>query len=92
MSLVRIAPIMVAPPQPMPLKALATMKLSKLGASAHQARDTVKMKAQAMKSGFRPTASEKRPSSGWIVVDVRRKDVESQVAELDALKWDVMAG
>ena len=91
-SLVRMAPSVVAPPQPMPLRALAAMKLSMLCAIPHQTMETRVKAEQMMNSGLRPTASDRRPNRGWKVVEVSRNDVDSQVAELAASKWDVMTG
>lgn len=37
--------------------------------------------------GIRPMVSDRRPSSGWKAVEVRRNDVDSHEAELAAWKW-----
>lgn len=80
------------PPAPSPQSALAAIKLSILPAKAHHMVARVKTPMLATNRGFLPTASDSLPSSGWNVVDVSRKAVDSQDAELAALKCDVMTG
>lgn len=79
-----ILPRVMAPPAPTPQTALAAIKLSILCANVHQAVARVKMIRQMMKRGFRPTASDRRPSRGWVAVDVSRKAVDNHEAELAA--------
>lgn len=91
-SLVMILPSAATPPAPSPQSALAAMKLSILPAKAHPIVATVKTPRLAMNKGFLPMASDNLPSSGWNAVDVSKKAVDSQDAELAAPKCDVMTG
>ncbi|PFH61561.1 hypothetical protein XA68_16984 [Ophiocordyceps unilateralis] len=63
-----------------------------LPARAHQPVATVKTAIEARNKGLRPTASDKRPNKGWKAVDVSKKAVDNQEAELAAPKYDVMTG
>jgi hypothetical protein len=45
-----------------------------------------------MNGGRRPIVSDRRENIGWKAVEVKRKEVESHEAELDALKYEVIAG
>lgn len=85
-SLVMMLPSVMDPPAPSPQNALATMKLSMLCALAHHAVASAKTTRHPRKSGLRPTASDRRPSSGWKAVEVSRKAVDSHEAELAAPK------
>lgn len=76
-----ILPNVIEPPAPIPQTALAMMKLSMLPASAHHVVAKTNTTREAMYSGFRPTASDSRPSSGWNAVDVSKNAVESHDAE-----------
>lgn len=87
-----ILPSAATPPAPSPQSALAAMKLSILPAKAHPIVAIVKTPRLAMNKGFLPIASDSLPSSGWNAVDVSKKAVDSQDAELAALKCDVMTG
>ena len=85
-SLVMMLPSVMLPPAPRPQKALATMNPSMLVARAHPSVATANTARAMRKSGFLPRASDKRPSRGWKAVDVSRKAVDSQDAELAAPK------
>lgn len=78
------------PPAPNPHTALAAMKLSILCASAHQTVASVNISAETTNGIFRPVTSLTRPKSGWKLVDVRRKDVESHEASFEAWKCEVI--
>jgi hypothetical protein len=84
--------MVMTPPAPIPQKARPRIKLSMLFARAHHVVAAAKMPRAPTKSGFRPRASESRPSKGWKADEVRRKAVESHDAEFEALKYDVMTG
>lgn len=85
-------PSVIKPPAPNPQKALANIRLSIVPANAHQVVAKENSARHPTKMGLRPTASERRPSSGWKAVEVKRKAVESQDAELAALKYEVITG
>ena len=68
------------------------MKLTMFPARAHHTVLRVKMIIQMTKRGLRPSASDRRPSSGWKAVDVSIKAVDSQEAEFAEWKSDVMTG
>lgn len=92
MSLIMILPISRVPPAPIPHTALAAMRLPILVAREHQSVATDKMAVVPRKSGFLPSASDRRPRNGCETVDVIMKAVESQDAEWAAPKYDVIAG
>lgn len=85
-SLMMMLPRVMTPPAPIPHAARARMKLLMLPASAHQVVASAKTPSEPTKSGLRPTASDRRPSSGWNADDVSRKAVDSHEAELEAWK------
>src|SRR5690242_6626310 len=85
-SLVMTLPMERTPAAPMPQKARAAMKEPMDWAKAHHAV-VAEMRARPPRyRGRRPMVSERRPMSGWRDVEVRRKAVESQDAELEAWK------
>jgi len=81
-----IDPREIMPPAPSPQRALAAMKLVMLWASAHHIVETRKTSRVKIMGGFRPIVSESRPKSGWKLVDVRRKAVDSQDALFEEWK------
>jgi hypothetical protein len=85
-------PMDKTPAAPMPQKALAMMKLPILCASAHHAVEAARKTRPNRYSGRRPMVSDMRPKSGWIEVEVNRNAVESQDAEFEAKKYEVITG
>lgn len=92
MSLIMILPISKVPPAPIPHTALATMRLPILVAREHHSVATDRMAVVPRKSGFLPSASDRRPRNGCEIVDIIMKAVESQDAEWAAPKYEVIAG
>jgi hypothetical protein len=70
----------------MPQNALATMKLVMLLASPHQAVVAPNMTREKIYSIRRPKVSDSRPYSGWKVVEVSIKAVDSHDAEFEEWK------
>lgn len=68
------------------------MKVIIDGAIAHPNMPKAKTASEKMKGCRRPTVSERREKMGWNAVEVNRKAVDSQDAELDDLKYEVIAG
>lgn len=66
------------------------MKDSILPANPHHAVASVKTVHANTKGIFRPITSLTRPYSGWKLVEVSRKEVESQLASSEAWKEEVM--
>jgi hypothetical protein len=87
-----MAPKTMAPPAPSPQRALAKIKLRIDGEIAHHNVPSAKARREKIKGGRRPMVSDRRPNIGWKAVDVKRKDVESHDAELEDLKYEVIAG
>lgn len=61
-------------------------------AVAHQIVATIKMTMLVIYGVFRPMTSDNEPNKGWKDVDVRRKEVDSQEAEFEASKYEVIMG
>lgn len=91
-SLTIILPSVIIPPAPTPHAARAIIKLVMLCARAHHSVASAKISIVQIYGVFRPTLSDKLPSSGWNAVDVNRNAVDSHDAEFELLKYDVMTG
>jgi hypothetical protein len=87
-----IDPRAIALPAPRPQKARARIKEIILCAPPHQIVPSAKVASAKINGGRRPMVSDRRENIGWKAVEVKRKEVESQEAELDALKYEVIAG
>jgi hypothetical protein len=73
-------------PAPIPQIARPMIKSPMLCAAAHHAVPKANINKADMYTGLRPNISDNRPNIGCSAADVSIKAVDSQDAELDALK------
>ena len=85
-SLIMMPPMERTAAAPMPQNARAAMKLPMLCARAHHAVVAVRNNKPERYNERRPNVSDSLPKRGCRDVDVSKKAVDNQDAELDALK------